>query len=370
MRINKQRILNEFLELVQIDSATGEERLMADALKHKLEVIGFTVTEDKAGDAIKGNAGNLIAKLKGTTDAPTLLFCAHMDRVTPGKQIKPQIDNGVIRSDGTTILAADDVAGLVAILEGVRAIKEQNIPHGDLEVVFTIAEEGGLNGAKGLDATNLEAKMGYFLDAGGPVGTIVTNAPAQKGLNIVIHGKAAHAGVNPEAGISAIVVAAHAITKMKLGRIDQETTANIGVIHGGTATNIVTDRVELKGEARSRHPQKLEDQIAHMLQVVQETAAEFHVTTDIKVKDSYTSFNLTASDPVVELAIKAAQSLGLKPTLESTGGGSDANIINGYGIPSIVLGMGYAEVHTTNESMPISQLEKSAEYVVALIEHA
>ena len=334
----------------------------------KLKGMGLQVTEDNTGEKIGGNTGNILAVLEGELDLPPILFCAHMDRVSPGYAIKPQMQDGVITSDGTTILAADDVAGISAILEGIRAIQENNIPHGRIEILFTVAEEGGLYGAKSLDPTMLQAKAGFFMDSGGPVGTIVVQAPAQKGISMTIHGKSAHAGVAPETGINAIVVAAHALTKMKLGRIDMETTANIGVISGGVATNIVPDRVELRGEARSRDQGKLEKQAAHMTDIVRKTCTDFGVTADIDVRDSYSAFSLNQNDYVVKLACKAAEAIDLEPRLESTGGGSDANIINGYGIPSVVLGLGYSNVHTTGESMPIEQLFKAAEYVVSIIQ--
>lgn len=367
MEINQQRLLDEFFELVQIDSAPKDERLIADVLIHKLQGLGFNVTEDDAGQKIGGNAGNVIGILEGQKDAPALLFCAHMDRVHPGLGIRPQLNNGIITSDGTTILAADDVAGIVAILEAIRMIQEQKLPHGRLEILFTVAEEGGLFGAKSLDATKLQAKAGFFLDAGGPVGTIVTQAPAQKGLNAIIHGKAAHAGVAPEEGINAIIVAAEAITKMKLGRIDSETTSNIGIIQGGVATNIIPDRVELKGEARSLNNDQLDLQMNHMVEVINSTCASHGVTADINVSHSYSAFDLSEDDVAVKLAVDAAKAMGLNPTLESTGGGSDANIINGYGIPSVVLGMGYTDVHTTSEAIPVEQLVAAANYVLSII---
>ena len=370
MEINKQRLLNEFLELVQIDSASKDERLMADALKPRLEALGFTVTEDDAGEKIGGTAGNLIAVLEGQKDAPALLFCAHMDRVEPGRGIKPVVEDGAVKSDGTTILAADDVAGIAAVLEAVRTVQAQQIPHGRLEILFTVAEEGGLFGAKSLDAIALQAKAGFFLDMGGPVGTIVVQAPAQKNISATVHGRAAHAGVAPEKGISAILVAAEALTKMKLGRIDEETTANIGLIQGGVATNIIPDRVELKGEARSLDQEKLNRQAEHMAEVIQSTCAAHGVEAEVSISDSYNSFRLTEADYVVQLAVKAAKAMGLEPQIESTGGGSDANIINGYGIPSVILGMGYTNVHTTDEAIPIDQLEAAAQYVLQLIKES
>ncbi len=367
MQVNQQRLVDEFLELVKIDSKPKDERLIADAVISKMNDLGFEVSEDDAGEKIGGTAGNVIGVLEGQKDAPALLFCAHLDRVHPGLGIKPQIKDGVITSDGTTILAADDVAGIVAILEAVRVIQEQKIPHGRLEILFTVAEEGGLFGAKSVDADRFKAKAGFFMDAGGPVGTIVTAAPAQKGLEAVIHGRASHAGVAPEEGLSAIIVAAHAITRMNLGRIDAETTANIGVIEGGAATNIIPDRVKLQGEARSLDNGKLDVQMDHMVEVIESVCQEHGAKVDIDVEHSYSAFRLSEEDYPVRLAVKAAKAIGLEPKIESTGGGSDANIINGFGLPSVVLGMGYTDVHTTAEAISIDQLVKSAQYVLGII---
>lgn len=368
--INSRRLLDEFIELVKIDSAPREELAIAQATKATLEELGFSVTMDQAGSKIGGNCGNLIARLEGTRQAPTLLFCAHMDRVSPGKGIAPQVTDGVIHSDGTTILAADDVAGIVAIIEGVRAIKEAGLSHGDIEVVFTVAEEGGLYGAKNLACDQLSAEFGYFLDSAGPVGTIVTSAPSQKSIQMTFQGKAAHAGLNPEDGISALVVACNAVAQMKLGRIDEETTANIGVFQAGEATNIVTETALLKGETRSRNKEKLEKQAQHMIDVAKQVAEKFGAQVSVQAVDAYPPFNLTAEDEVVKHAVKAAQHIGLDPKLESTGGGSDANIINGQGIPSVVLGMGYENVHSKKETIPIRELENGARYVYSLIKNA
>lgn len=368
MTINQTRLVEEFLELVQIDSAPKDERLMADALLIKLKDLGFEVMEDDAGEKIGGNAGNVCAFLDGDPNLPALLFSAHMDRVSPGYGIKPRVENGIIKSDGTTILAADDVAGICAILEGIRTIKEQNINHGRIEIVFTIAEEGGLYGAKNLDITPFKAQAGFFLDSTGPVGTIIVQAPAQKGVKVKIHGKSAHAGVAPEEGINAIVVAANAISRMRLGRIDHETTANIGVIAGGSATNIVPDLVEMQGEARSRNNASLEEQTAHMVDTINAVCKEFGATCEIKVTDSYSAYHMKPDDFVVQLADKAVRHIGLEPIQQGTGGGSDANIINGYGIPSVVLGLGYQNIHSTAESIAIEQLDKAAQLVTALIQ--
>lgn len=367
MQINEKRLLAEFLKLVQIDSFAGQEREMADCLTSKLVELNAKVVEDDAGKTIQGNAGNLIAKVPGNACKPTLLFAAHMDRVAPGFGIKPVVENGIIRSDGTTILAADDVAGITAILEGIRTVQEHAIPHGDLEIVFTIAEEGGLFGAKALDCTQLAAECGYFLDSDGAVGTIINQAPAHKNLDLIFHGKASHAGIKPEKGINAIKTAAEAINKMNTGRIDNETTANIGIINGGTAVNIVPDICQLNCEVRSLDQTKLEAQIDHMILTAESTAAKYNTKVDLKLTECYLAFNIPESADVVMLAAKAAHSIGIPPIIQATGGGSDASIINKKGIPSVVLGLNYHDVHSKAESIAVADLVKAAKYVAAII---
>ena len=335
--IKQDRIVQEFLELVQIDSASGQERQIADAVKSKLAALGLEVMEDEAGAASGGNAGNVIGRLSGTVkEAPTVLFAAHLDRVTPGLGIKPVIKDGIIYSDGSTILAADDVAGIAQILEAIRVLAENNIEHGDVEVLFTISEESGLKGAKHLDRNLLQADAAYFLDGGGDTGTIIPAAPAQKKISVKIIGRPAHAGIEPEKGVSAIVVAAHAIAKMNLGRIDEETTCNIGLIKGGVATNIIPGEVDLLCEVRSRQQEKLDAQVEHMVGAFQAAAAEFGVEAEIDVEQSYPAMNLSEDDPAVQLVVRAVESMGLSPVIVPTGGGSDANILVGKGLPSVI----------------------------------
>ncbi|WP_142504143.1 M20/M25/M40 family metallo-hydrolase [Melghirimyces algeriensis] len=366
--INKERLLKEFLELVQTDSPTGEEREICDLLKVKLNDLGFEVTEDHSAKVTGHGAGNIVATLKGTLDAPTIYFTCHMDTVTPGKGVKPKVEDGYVMTDGTTVLGADDKAGLAALLEGVRTIKERDMEHGSIQFVFTVGEESGLVGSKNLDTDLLKADFGYALDSNGPVGHIITEAPAQVRLDVKIIGKAAHAGVNPEDGVSAIQVASRAISKMPLGRIDEETTANIGKFSGGSASNVIPEFVELLAEVRSRDEAKLDAQVNRMVTGFEQTAAELNAKAEVKATKMYPAYKYTDADPVVQKAMEALEKVGRKPQLLSSGGGSDANVIAGHGIPSVNLGIGYEEIHTTNERMPIAELEKAAELVVALVE--
>lgn len=370
--INHSRLIEEFLELVRVDSISGKERRIADLLKEKLSMIGLEVTEDKAGTAVGSSTGNVIGKMRGKGSGPVIMLCSHMDTVEPGIGVKPIIENGVIRSSGDTVLGADDKAGIAAILEMLRLIKDFQIEHGGIEVVFTIWEEGGLFGAKNLDLEYLyiQARIGFVLDSDRPPGTIITRAPSQDRIGVTIKGKAAHAGLNPEDGINAIEVASHAISQMKLGRIDHETTSNIGIISGGKAVNIVPESVVLEGEARSLDGAKRKAQTEQMCQAVREAAAKFKAHADIVTETLYLDFNLADESPPVLIACKAAENLGLSPRLEKTGGGSDANIFNSKGIETAVLGIGMQKVHTTEEYITVDNLVENARYLLEIVKVA
>ncbi|MCM3396553.1 M20/M25/M40 family metallo-hydrolase [Oceanobacillus profundus] len=369
--VNQERLVEEFIELVKIDSETKFETEIAEVLKDKFTNLGVEVYEDGSKDMTSHGAGNLICTLKGNVEgADTIYFTSHMDTVVPGRGIQPSIKDGYITSDGTTILGADDKAGLAAMLESIRVIKENNIQHGDIQFVITVGEESGLVGAKELDRSRIKAKYGYALDSDGEVGDIVVAAPTQAKVFAVIKGKTAHAGLEPEKGISAITLAAKAISKMPLGRIDEETTANIGRFEGGKQTNIVVDHVEILAEARSLVPEKMEAQVAKMKEAFENTAAEYGGSAEVNVKVMYPGFNQRAGDQVVEVARQAAESIGRESKLLKSGGGSDANVIAGFGIPTVNLAVGYEGIHTTNERIAVADLVKVAELVTAIIKEA
>lgn len=362
------RLVNEFLELVQIDSETKHEEVIAPILIKKLEEMGFDVFQDDAHTRNGHGAGNIIATLKGTKNVEPIYFTVHMDTVVPGVGIKPEIrEDGYIYSDGTTILGADDKAGMAALFEMARRLKEQNIEHGTIQFIITAGEESGLAGAKELDSSKIIAKYGFAVDSDGKVGGIVTAAPFQAKIETKIFGKTAHAGVAPEKGISAITLASKAIAKMNLGRIDEETTANIGRFEGGKATNIVCDEVYILAEARSIKKEKLDAQTAHMKEMFELVAQDLGGRAEVDVKLMYPGFSVTESDRVVQVAMEAARNVGREPLLGISGGGSDANVIAGFGIPTVNLSVGYEEIHTTKERMPIEELEKLADLLVEVV---
>lgn len=366
--VNEKRLVESFMELVKIDSVSREEKAVADFLVKKLKDLGLEVTVDRAGEKVKSNSGNIISRLKGNVKKATpIMFSAHMDTVVPGKNIKPICDGEKIVSGGETILGADDKAAIAALLEALHIIKENNIPCGDIEIVFSICEEIGLHGAKNLDISDLNARMAFVLDCGGEVGEIISSAPSQNSLKIIIHGKSAHAGSNPEEGINAIQVAGFVLSRMKLGRIDEETTTNIGIISGGKATNIVPDKVTLEGEVRSRNEEKLEKYTEQLKKIAEDTAQEFKAKAEVKINREYYCYNLSADDQVVKIAMKAAKDMGLEPELHPSGGGSDANVFNKKGFPSVDLAIGMEKVHTVDEYILVKNLKNTAKYILSII---
>jgi len=376
--INKQRLVDEFIELVKIDSESLDEKNIADVLEKKLRDLGLEVWRDDAGKKYGGNAGNVMGRLKGNTGGEPLLFAAHMDTVKPGRGVKPVIENDIIKSDGTTVLGGDDKSGIVAILEMIRVIKENNMQHGDIEVLFTFGEEIGLLGAKTVDTSKLKARQGFALDSE-EVSKIVYKAPAQNSIEFEIFGKESHAGVSPEKGVSAIEVAADAINHMKLGRIDAETTANIGMIEGGRATNIVTGYVKMKGEARSHNLEKLGKQTRSMIEAVWDAverskkySSEGLMIARSKetVEREYDRISVDTNELSAQLAYKAINEVGLKAEFVEMGGGSDANILNGKGIKMVILGTGMSNVHTKEEYIKISDMVDITRIVLNIIKFA
>ena len=368
MAVDKDRVEKTFLDLLRINSPSKHERGVAGYVKPRLTAMGFEVEEDDAGSKIGGDTGNIIAFKKGMVpNARAIFLCCHMDTVEPTEKLKVKVEDGVVRSDGTTILGADNKAGIAAVIEGIGSFLATGKPHGDIQVLLDISEEIGLLGAKSMDPSKIRGEFGYVLDSGAPVAAIVVSAPSHESIQVEIEGKAAHAGLEPEKGVSAIVAASNAISKMKLGRIDFETTANVGVIEGGKARNIVPDRCGVKAEARSRNEQKLVEQVEHMRRVFEEEAARVGAKAQVKTTREYSTFRFTQDDEIVRLAVEAARRVGIESQLQDGGGGSDANIFNAAGIPAVVLGVGYNDPHTPTESIRLDDLAKAAEFAASLI---
>ncbi|MBU1628084.1 M20/M25/M40 family metallo-hydrolase [bacterium] len=372
---NKKRLVDNFIKLVKIDSESFEEANVAAELKKELEKFGGKVSMDNAGEKIKGNCGNMVARFDGDLDSEMILLTCHMDTVKPGKGIKPVIEGDIIKSDGTTVLGSDDKSGIAAILEAIQCLKESKTPHRPFEVVFTVAEEQGVLGSSYLDSSLIKSKMGFALDDH-EVGGFTVSAPAKASVNVLVHGLEAHAGVEPQNGISAIKCAANAISRMKLGRIDDATTANVGTFVAQFATNVVPNMVEIKSEARSLYMDRLDAQIEHMKKCYIDAAKEMKIVVDgqtkeaivdIKVDLSYSSFIVDEKDKVYQLAKKATEKMGLTPKFNEGLGGSDANHFNKHGIKVIMMGTGMDKVHTKAEHIKISEMVKCADLLQIIL---
>jgi len=372
--IDRKRLAETFKFLVQIDSVSKEEGVIANEIKKILESMGAETFVDNAGDKIGGNSGNLIAKFKGNTQAPPLLLNAHMDTVEPGRGVTAVLENGTFTSDGTTILGADDKSAIAILLETLNILKENDLQYGPLELVFTVCEEIGLQGAKHLDLSAITATYGFALDATDTEG-IVTRAPSANHLEFIIHGKDAHAGAAPEKGINAISLASKAIAKLELGRIDQETTCNIGIIEGGIATNIVPNLVKVKGEVRSHDEEKLNkitNEIVFSFNEVIENYKKMNPNdelprVDINIKKDFPRTHIPDDHPVIKLATRAAENLGRKMKTKTTGGGADANIFFEKGIFTGVLGTGMRDMHTVRESVKLDDMVRTTELLLEII---
>jgi tripeptide aminopeptidase len=369
--INSQRLAQRFTTLCEIDSLSRRERDVALEIEKILTAMGARVCYDSAKEKVGGNCSNLVAKFKGTVDAPPLFLSGHMDTVGPGEGIKVHFENGVFRSDGTTILGSDDKSALAIILEVMETVLENKIDYPPVEIIFTVCEEIGLLGAKHFDYSLMDSKFGYILDSTDTEG-IVTRAPAANKIRVRIHGKAAHAGAAPEKGVNAILIAARAISKLPLGRLDAETTCNIGTIKGGVATNIVPEFVEIHGEARSHDIEKLKSVTRTMIRAFEDAALEFKTNevtprVEILVDDDFPLTHIPEDHEVIRLARKAASNLGIPMASKTIGGGADANIFFSRGIMAGVLGTGMTDVHTLNESIRLSDMENSARLILEIL---
>lgn len=374
--IIRERMTEYVMDLIRIDSLSRREKEVGLKLKRDMEEIGGECFFDDADRKVNGNIGNLIVKLKGNRlDAPPFFLSAHMDTVGPGEGIRPHIENGVIKSDGTTVLGSDDKSGLAVIVEVIRTLKEKNVPHGDIEVAFTVCEEIGLLGAKYMDTSRFKSKYGIVLDSGSPY-QLVVRCPSAERLEFKVYGLEAHAGVCPERGISAIKIASEAISNMKLGRIDFETTANIGVIRGGLATNIIPNYVHVIGEARSHSEEKLHEQVEHMRRCFQDAASRYKLTVDGKtygarvdyeIERSYDKMDVPLESRICGLVNQAVRNLEYSIEQVASGGGCDANYFNKKGIVCVNLGTGMKEIHTVNEYLVLEEFYRAADILLETI---
>ncbi|MBU6145265.1 MAG: M20/M25/M40 family metallo-hydrolase [Paenibacillaceae bacterium] len=372
--VQRERIIDTFVSLVRIDSESGYERDIVDDVCGRFRCLGLDVIEDESAERTGHEAGNVIATWHATPGyehVPTLLFAVHLDTVTPGRGIQPIVgDDDIIRSDGTTILGSDDKAGVAAWIEAVTSMIEDGERHGRVQLVCTVGEERGLIGAQALDRAMLHGTYGFALDSEGRVGSVCIGGPSQAKIVATIRGVAAHAGCHPEDGVSAITIAARAIARLPWGRIDAQTTANVGRIEGGGPTNVVVDHVIVHAEARSHDAHKLESVLDAMRTVFAQEAALEGGTASVDAQIPYAAYVLADDEDVVVLAKEAFASMGIQSALFVSGGGSDAHVFNHMGIPTVNLGIGYEAIHTTQEHIRIDDLIASAHAVQAIVRTA
>jgi len=366
--INTERLVQEFCELVSIDSTSFHERQMTDVLKKKMEELHMTVFEDQANHFYQSEAGNLYGFLKGNIPGKPLLFSSHMDTVEPGIGKKALIhEDGTIVSKGETVLGADDVAGIVAILESIRVLEENQIPHRDIEVLFPIAEEVYIQGSRVFDFEKIQSQEAYVLDISGPIGTASLQEPTLISFQIEVIGKSSHAGFAPEEGIHSIYIASQAIGQIKQGKVDEETTINIGKIQGGVATNIVPDRTIIEGEIRSYTHEKALSTLQNIIDIFETTTKLYQATYKETHIVHLHAYKVLENEKVVQRFLNVCQALDIPARLTKTFGGSDNNSFMSHGIKGIVLACGMNNVHTTKEYTTIHDLEKSTQIIFHLM---
>ncbi len=365
---SRERLSELFVMLTRIASPSRNERSVADAIISVLEGLGIHATEDLTGEAIGGDCGNLVCTVGSDDMGPCLALGAHLDTVPPAGEIEPVLEGGThFRNAGKGILGADDKAAIAALLHATELLVQSGRDIPKYELFFTVCEENGLVGAKHLAAGALRSPMGAVLDSTGRVGGIVIAAPSQKIIHAHFKGRAAHAGLEPELGRNAVQAAAKAVASMELGRLDEETTANIGIIRGGSATNVVPDSCEVSGECRGHDEARLAGVAADMVDALQLGAGQMGLDVDIELVDEFRAFRLSEELPVVQVAKKAMSAMGLVPELQVAGGGSDANVLNAAGMPTVNLTAGMMRVHSPDEFIELDELERLCRLVLHLV---
>ena len=376
MGINLERLASVFTTLCEIDSPSKQEGRVATYLKSIFTELGAEVSEDDSAAQTGSDCGNLFVRFPdGGLDKEPVFFNCHMDTVLPAVGVEVKREGEVFTSVGDTVLGSDDKAGIAALIEVMRTLQEKNIPYGPVEYVFTTCEEVGLMGVKALTPSSIKAKIGYALDSSG-INRVVVGAPAANRITAKIKGVAAHAGLSPEKGISAIHLAARAIARLKLGRLDSESTANIGLIEGGTATNIIPESVVVHGEVRSHTLAKLKEHIQNIQDVFQsevdnwtdpENIVDGKPSLNFKVIEDYPVMKLDKDSAVIKRVAEAATALDAELDYVVAGGGSDANIFNSFGIQCAILSTGMDKVHSTQETIKLSDMALTAELVMAIL---
>jgi len=362
----RERLLDDFVRLCEIESPSQHERAVADAVRGELEVLGLTVDEDDTASETRSNAGNLLARIEGPPDSRTILLCAHLDTVPLAGPVEVQRENGVLSNRHEAILGADNKAAVATILAAARRLTTEGAPVG-VELLFTTCEEHALAGAKAFDAGRLRSEFGYVFDHASPIGELVTASPTYYRLEADFRGQAAHAGIRPEAGHNAIAAAAKAIAAIEIGRIDDATTANVGQIEGGTAANVVAERCKVVLEARSLDDVRAGEVVSSMVDAIAEAASDLECDVETAVERLFRGYKLPRTAPVVETAAEALRSIGTEPVYINTGGGSDANALIAADLPVLNLANGTERNHQPDESVTVDALETTLDLTLAIV---
>jgi len=366
-----QEVLDLFTELAALPSPPGQERAVADVVTRYLRDLGLTTDEDDAGVQVGSTIGNVYARVEPTADVGTPIFlCAHLDTVPPTGPIEPVVEDGVVHNSADTILGADNKSAVAAMLAATRRLLAENRRHAGVELLFTPKEEVGLLGAAAFDHGKLRARVGYVYDQAAPIGDVILGAPYSHSMEVRFHGRAAHSGMYPEEGRSAIAAAARAISDLRLGRIDEETTANVGIIHGGSAGNIVPEWCTFLAEARSHDERKLQDVVQEMLDAISFAGGLEDCEVETEVHKSYRGYRFKRDDEVVRIAHAALDRTGFTPSYGLSGGAADANVFNERGLQCLNLANGMQDIHTPDERITVHDLEQMVDVTLALVDVA
>ncbi|HEX2414022.1 MAG TPA: M20/M25/M40 family metallo-hydrolase [Thermoleophilaceae bacterium] len=365
----REHLIADFIRFCEIESPSGRERPMADAVIAELERLGLEADEDDSAAETGSDAGNVLGRIAGPEGSPTVLLCAHLDTVPLAAPVEVARDDGLLTNRNEAILGADNKAAVATILAAARRLVRERAPVG-VELLFTTSEERALRGAKAFDRSRLEAAFGYVFDHASPVGEIVIASPTYYRLAAAFRGQAAHAGIRPELGANAIAAAAAAVASMRLGRLDAETTANVGHIEGGTAANVVAERCQVELEARSLDDGRAGEVIAEMVDACTQAASDGHCDVETSVERLFQGYRLTRTAPAVEAAARALQDCGVEPTYIATGGGSDANVLIAAGLPVVNLANGTERNHQPDEAVTVEALETMLDVTLALVHQA
>ncbi len=368
--VNEKRLQNILYELLKINSPSQKERSVSDYIKKYLSKLRIDTNVDDTSRKTGSDTGNLIAKIDGSIKKAPIMFSVHMDTIEATNGLKIMEKDGRIMSDGSTILGADDKAGLAIVIEMIEVLRESSEKHLPIEVVFSVSEEIGLVGVKALDFLDLESKIAFCFDGGGLPNKLITKSPTQETIEVSFTGKSAHAGVEPENGASAIFAAAKAAAGFPQGRLDEQTTANLGIISGGSATNVVAETAGYLAEVRGHDPLRIENAVRKIKEKAEKAAADTGTEVKVEQETSFVGFSLKEDEPVVEIAKKALARSNAEPVYAASGGGSDANIFNQKGIRTLTLSMGAQKAHSNDEFIEIEDFKKAAQLAVDLVRAA